>query len=741
MFEWLFGFTPGQYARGELLFSSDWPRAWAYALFALGAVALAWLAWTRGRALGRWRLAAVVLLQWAMLAAVLAVAWQPALLFKTLQAGQNAIAVLLDTSSSMALPDPQQTRLQQAQAALDSRPVQNLLKEYQARRYQFAGEASSVEKFAELPAKGGSTSIGDSVQQVLRSLQSTPLGALLVVSDGADNRGSIEPEQLAAIAAQGVPVHVIGIGRESIPEDLELQDVLLPQRTLPGTNLSARVSIRHDGAGVARVKAYDGERFLASSDVSLPPDATLTNAYVNFELGSTGYRDIRFTLEPKQGEKELGNNARTRVVQVADRRASVLYVEGEARWELKFMRRALDHDAGVRLVSWLHTSPNSYYRQGVDQPDELKDGFPLDRPTLFKYDAIMIGSVEAASFKPQQLQLLRDFVSERGGSLLMLAGPNGLGAGAWGNTLVGKILPAQLPDDDKSFHRVQAQALVTPRGRRSALLKLADESAANDAAWTSLPKIADYQDIGALKPAAVSLLNVRAGDHDAPLLVTQPYGLGHTWILATGGTWRWQMLLPLADQRHEQFWRQLMRELVADVPEPFTVQARSVGTKVLVTAEARDPSFVPLRDATLSAVATLGGDSVLIPLQPVVDQPGNFRGEATLTRPGTYFIDASARRNGKVINSGRTVVQHNSANAEAFNLRQNRALLTQLARATGGRYWTTSELDGLPEAIRASSAGVTRQELRPLWDAPIVFLVLLLLKSAEWLLRRRWSVV
>lgn len=741
MFEWFFRFTPAEYARGELLFSSHWPRVWAWMLFVVGAVALAGLAWRRGRALGPWRLAAIVALQWAMLAAVLAAAWQPALLFKTLQAGQNAVAVLLDTSSSMALADPQQTRLQQARAALDSRPVQALLKDYPARRYQFAAEASPVEGFAALQATGGSTSIGDAVQQVLRSLQSTPLGAVLVVSDGADNRGSIEPGQLAAIVAQGVPVHVIGVGRETMPEDLELQDVLLPQKTLPGTSLTARVSIRHDGPGTARLKAYDGERFLASSDVNLPPDATLTNGYVSFELANPGYRDLRFTLEPRPGERELGNNARNRVVQVAAQRASVLYVEGEARWELKFMRRALEHDAGVRLVSWLHTSPTSYYRQGVDQPDELKDGFPLDRATLFKYDAILIGSVPAAEFKPQQLQLLRDFVSERGGSLLLMAGPKGLGNGGWGDSLVGPTLPAQLPKSADSFHREQAQALLTPRGRRSPLVQLADPTAANDAAWAGLPKVADYQDIGALKPAAVSLLNLRVKDQDAPLLVTQPYGLGHTWILATGGTWRWQMLLPLADQRHEQFWRQLLRGLVSDVPEPFTVEARSVGAKLLVTAEARDAAFMPLRDATLSAVATQGGDSVLIPLQPVVDQPGSYHGEATLARPGTYFVDASAQRGGKPVAAGRTVVQHNSAQAEAFNLRQNRALLAQLASATGGRYWSPDDLAGLPDAVRASSAGVTRQELRPLWDAPIVFMLLLALKGAEWLLRRRWSVV
>ena len=741
MLEWLFKFSSAEYARGELLFTSDWPRLWGLALLCLGALALALLAWRRGRALGVPRLAVLWLLQVAMLSLALLALWQPALLFRTLQPGQNSIAVLLDTSSSMALPDPQQSRLQQALAALDAPPVRQLLKDYQPRRYRFDSEASPVPAFAGVAADGGATDIGDSVQQVLRGLQGTPLGALLLVSDGADNRGSLDPDQLAAIAAQGVPVHVIGVGRESLPEDLELEDVLLPQKTLPGTRLAARVSVRHDGAGMARVKAYDGERFLASTDITLPAEATLSSGTLNFELPDTGFRALRFTVDPKSGERELGNNARTRVVQVASQRASVLYVEGEARWDLKFMRRAMEHDSGVRLVTWLRTSPNGYYRQGVEPADELKDGFPLDRESLFRYDAVIVGSLPAATLKPQQLQLLRDFVSERGGSLLLLGGPNGLGAGGWGATAVGPVLPAQLSERTDTFHRAQAQAQLTPRGRRSAMLKLADDPAANDAAWNGLPKLADYQDIGALKPAAVSLLNVRVGSQDAPLLVTQPYGRGHGWILATGGTWRWQMLLPVADQRHEQFWRQLLRELVSDVPDAFAVQARSVGNRLVVSVDARDGAFAPLKDVALSAMATQGGETVPIALQPVAGQAGAWHGEAVAMHPGAYFIDVTASRGPRTVATGRTVVQHDSQDAEAFNLRQNRALLTQLARATGGRYWTPEELAGLPEAIRASAAGVTRQELRPLWDAPAVFLALIALKAAEWLLRRRWSVV
>ena len=741
MFEWLFKYTRAEFARGEIVLAADWPL-WLFATaFAVGALLLATLAWRRGRQLGWPRLLLLCALQWAMLALALLLLWQPSLLLKTLRSGENSIAIMLDDSASMATVDPQTARSAQARQVLDSPALRQLTRDYKPRRYLFDRDARAVESLETPATTGTATAVGGSVLQVLRTLQSTPLGAVVLISDGADSAGALDPDQLANIAGFGVPVHVVGIGRETMPEDLELQDVLLPEKTLPGTSLSARVTVRHDGAGVARIKAYDGQRFLGSTDLTLPADAAVTSGFIGFELGDSGYRNLRFSVDPKPGERELANNSRTRVVQVAARRASVLYVEGEPRWELKFMRRALDNDQGVRLVSLLRTSPNGYYRQGVDRPDELQAGFPVNRAALFRYDAIVIGSLPAAWFKTDQLQLLREFVSERGGSLLMLAGPNGLGGGGWGNTEVGRLLPAQLSDAEGTFMRQQGQVELTPRGRRSAMLKLAEQGAANDTAWASLPKVADYQSIGALRPAAVSLLNVRVGERVQPLLVTQPYGRGHTSILATGGTWRWQMLLPLADQRHEQFWRQLLRGLVAEVPEPFELQARSQGDQLVVRAELRDESYAPVRDATLSAVAGSGGESLQVPMQPVAGQPGSYVGQLTVTRSGAYFVDATARRGGKQLASARAVVQHDRGDAEGFSLRQNRALLEQLARATGGQYWQATDLAGLPDAVRASAAGVTRQELRALWDMPAVFLLLLLLKGTEWLLRRRWSVV
>ena len=79
--------------------------------------------------------------------------------------------------------------------------------------------------------------------------------------------------------------------------------------------------------------------------------------------------------------------------------------------------------------------------------------------------------------------------------------------------------------------------------------------------------------------------------------------------------------------------------------------------------------------------------------------------------------------------------------AENFHTEQNRELLEHLAAQTGGKYWKPSDLGGLAKVIPFSEAGVTMRETRDLWDLPMVFLVLLLVRFSEWWLRRKWGIV
>src|SRR5207253_10847782 len=91
---------------------------------------------------------------------------------------------------------------------------------------------------------------------------------------------------------------------------------------------------------------------------------------------------------------------------------------------------------------------NKYLRLDVTSPDELLSGFPKTREELFAYRAIILGSVEAAAFTPDQLRMIADFVNKRGGGLLMLGGRRAFAEGGWGGTPVGDVLPVVLGGDN-----------------------------------------------------------------------------------------------------------------------------------------------------------------------------------------------------------------------------------------------------------------------------------------------------
>src|SRR5690606_11523811 len=358
--------------------------------------------------------------------------------------------------------------------------------------YAFSDETTELESLADVPAPGPQTRLGDSLLSVLRGAQSGTLGAVVLVSDGGDNSNELDAARIAEIASFGVPVHALGVGREQLPEDIELEGVSVASRGLPGSTLNAQVSIRHARGAEAQLKVYDGDAILAAETIQLPNRAGVTTRIIGLEVGDAGIKDLRFTLDPLPGERNLVNNTQLRPMEVPDERRHILYIEGEPRWEYKFIRRAIDDKSPVRLASLLRTTPNKFYRQGVDSAEELEDGFPTDKETLFAYDALVIGSYEAASLTPEQQTMIAEFVGQRGGGLLMLGGRRGLADGGWGATAVADVLPARLPSvEAPSFIRFPVKAQLTEEGGRALLTRFERDDAANRASWSELPELAD----------------------------------------------------------------------------------------------------------------------------------------------------------------------------------------------------------------------------------------------------------
>jgi uncharacterized membrane protein len=421
-------------------------------------------------------------------------------------------------------------------------------------------------------------------------------------------------------------------------------------------------------------------------------------------------------------------------------------VEGEPRWEFKFIRRAEEEDKGVQIVSMLRTTENKIYRQGIADPSELADGFPTKAEDLFKYQAIIIGSVEAQYFTPVQQELLREFVDKRGGGLLFLGGRFALGDGGWASSGDADLFPTFLPSEKGTFHRDPATVQLTPAGAESPITRILDDRETNVERWRKLPYLADYQDPGAPKPGATELAQMMVAGRTMPLLVTQNYGRGKTAVLATSGTWRWQMSSALGDPSHDLFWQQLLRWLAADSPGQVAAampqQTLMDEGRVQMTVVARDKEFTPAADAHVSAhVMGPGGMSAMVDLTPVPNTPGTFAMDWTAATPGSYLAEVTADRGTTELGKDVIAFRREDGVAENFHTEQNRELLEKLSDETGGRYWGQNELGRLPKEISYSEAGISVRDTKELWDMPAVFLLLLGLISADWLLRRKWGIV
>jgi uncharacterized membrane protein len=753
LFEFLFKYPRATFERGEFLFASGWP-VWLLVVLAAAAAVVIGASLVRYRHDFGWLKTAVVgVLQIGTAALVLGMLWQPALLTETLREQDNSIALLVDTSASMSYGEDGRSRLQAAVAALEDGPLPELEDRFDVELLGFSGQTFSLPSLEAVPAPGERTDIGAALLSVLRGASAGALAAIVLVSDGADNAGGLDPAAIAEIAGFGVPVHTLGAGREVLPEDLELEDVVISAQSAPGATTSAQVSIRHGRGATAQLKVYDGDEILASEAIELPDQAGVTTRTIDLDVGKSGTRDLRFVVDALGGETNLINNTQLRPMEVPERRRSVIYLEGEPRHEYKFLRRAVDKDGPIRLASFLRTTPNKDYRQGLTSGDELKDGFPLTEEELFAYDAVIIGSLEAAALSEAQQTMLKEFVGRRGGTLLMLGARRGLTDGGWGATVVADVLPATLPavvttpTFERPSDRLAPAIARLPAGSPSLIARFAASDEENARLWSEMPALPHFQLIPAtdLKPGTETLLEADYRGETWPLLVRQRYGQGSAYIL-TGGTWRWQMGLDHTDMRHETFWRQLLQAMTASVPANVTLTSERVyyGDQAAVTfrADVRDREYQPAVGAAVSlAVDEPGGGQRNYTMQPVPGQPGRYEMTVDAALEGIYRFEAEASLadDNEVLGRSRLAIRREDGIAEHFRVQQDRVLLERLAATTGGQYFALADASDIPEAVQFSPAGITERRLLELWNMPILFLLLLGMKGGEWILRLFWG--
>jgi hypothetical protein len=775
---------------------AGWNRLWPVGGFlALSALVLAWSYRAAPPGPRRW---ACVALKGAALGALGLCLLEPLWFGERARPGANLFAVLADNSQSLQIRDPgaAQTRGETLRALLDparSTWLAGLADTFAVRRYLFDTRLQATEDFHELAFDGRSTALGGALRAVADRFQGRPLAGALLLTDGGATDLTDVPPDLSRLP----PIYPVVIGGNEPVRDIALQEVSVTQSAFEDAPVSVQADVTAAGFhGVPIVAQVVDEAGRVVQEQTLPGGAEGERLAFRFPLkperGGLLFYQVKVAAAGGAGsgapaEATLENNARVAVVNRGGGPYRILYVGGHPDWEYKFLNRAAQEDKEIDLVGLLRVArsePKFDYRGRVgetsnplyrgfssqapeeveryDQPvlvrlntrdaAELRSGFPSVPEDLYGFHAVILDDVEASFFSPVQAKLLQQFVSERGGGFLMLGGAQSFQEGAYARTPIGELLPVTLDGPPSTAPPAAGWRLgLTREGLLQPWARLRDNESEERVRREAMPGFEVVNRVRGLKPGASLIADLRdAAGAETPGLATQRFGRGRSAALLVGDLWRWGLIDEGTHADLDKSWRQLLRWLVADVPNrvDLTVepQAWDVNAAVRLEVRARDAKFQPLDEA-----------AVTIEVQPVrfggpagpLDQPIRLVAEPAPSEAGLYEATYVPRESGgfrataTVANAVGAEVGRAEAGwsvdlaADEFrSLTPNRALLEAIARRTGGRVIEARDLEAFVRRLPDRRAPVMEAWSFPLWHTPEMFGFALACLLAEWALRR-----
>lgn len=702
--------------------------------------------------------------------------------------GANLLAIVADNSASMGLlggsgDESRGAELRRVISGERNLWRTQLAENFEVRGYLADSHLRATHDFHELAFDGRSSALGKSLQQVADRHKGQPLAGIILLTDGV--AADLEMMDLSGLP----PVYPVLFGGNDAPRDLAIASTGVTQASFEDAPVTVQAEVAALGCPseeiVAELFAVDAAKpdakAVAEQKLLVPPDRQKVTVRFQFRPEKTGVLFYRVRVRAAQSsftEATLANNETIVTVDRGTGPHRVLYVGGRPNWEYKFLQRAVAADDQTQLVGLIRIarrearfefrgrageSSNPLFRgfgnqskeeiERYDRPVlrvlnaqdelELRDGFPKLAEELFKYRAVILDDLEAQFFTADQMVLLQKFVSERGGALLMLGGADSFAAGQFDRTPIGEMLPVYLKNQEPIPPReAQWRLSLTREGWLQHWVRLRMNEADEKKRLAEVPAFDVLNRARGVKPAAMVLATVTDGREECPALVTQRFGRGRTAALLIGDLWQ----SGLGDEARQKdlgkAWRQIVRWLVADVPDALELRAEpeSGGENVRLQARVRDAKFQPLDNAAVALKVqplAAGAEPVTLTAEPASDEPGLYEATFVPRESGAYRVEAAvANENGAAIGTAQAGWSTDLEAGEFRSLVVNRALMETVARKTGGQLLSPDQLGAFAREFPAKRVPITETWTQPLWHTPFVFLFALSCFVAEWGIRR-----
>ncbi|HXG53306.1 MAG TPA: glutamine amidotransferase [candidate division Zixibacteria bacterium] len=671
---------------------------------------------------------------------------------------RRPLALLIDSSQSMALPadapgTPPKSRLDAVKDALLPL-LERLVRDYDLRLFRFGDGLEPVTPAAvrSLGARDGRTRLVEALEAAAKEVPAQ--SGILVFSDGIANG-----ERAAADGAPPLPLPVfsVTVGRPQAYTDLRIAEVRAPEFGFRGREIKLDVIVEAYGLRGRKLPLYfnRGRNLVSAQSVDIDADPFEKRISLSFTPKEIGAHHFNVSLPVQPGEQIAHNNRKEFAVDVQRDKIRVLTLSGSPAWNYRFLRMALKQDPLVDLVSFvfLRTPTDS-----VDVPDSQLSLIPFPIDDIFleelkNFDVVILDDFShRAYFNPVYLEKLRDFVRD-GGGLAVFGGARAFDSGGYGESALKEVLPVELDGKGTYRGRTSVRAVLTPAGKAHPITRLVADARANEETWSRLPQLTAFNRVQRARGETLLALSGDGSDGQ-PLLTVGRFGQGRTLALMSDEAWRWNFIAVgnrETPQHHLKFVRQAVRWLAREPSfeqvKILPVAASRPGEKAAITVRVLKDDFTPAAQASVQ-LRVLGpdGDPLLVPVSPG-DSPGDYRGEFTPAREGSYRVEAEAALAGRTLGRDRSAFSVAAGYHESEDGRPRPELLERISRSSRGEHftieqWNEKALEKIAARLegQAPSRIVERRQTR-LWSTPWIFSLALVLLAAEWWTRRKWGLV
>ena len=601
---------------------------------------------------------------------------------------------------------------------------------------------------------------------------------IVLFTDGRQTVPIDATAEASRLGSLGIPVYCVPIGSVLSPHDLSIAAVQVPQSVY--LNDSARVQVTVTSSGFA---GNDVTIRLQRDGIAVD-QRTITAAADSFEVGfdvptdEVGNHEYTVATDVRPGELREDNNSRDFTVSVVDNQAQVVLVEGDARWEFRYLKSALERDKRVDLSTILFRQPYLQLLNRTFLESELPEMEDLTEQ-LAKTDVLIIGDVRPDALPEPFWLAVEKAVADESLTLVIVPGRRYM-PHQFSSPALSKLLPVtsprpqlaerfrrSLPDAPPTVFRLEPTPVAGD-------LTLFDFSGPGDEeqrmTLAGLPGH-PWACTGTPKPiasvwAGLKIDGVEMDPEKLAAVVHQYYGFGQVVWFGVDSTWRWRRRA--GDKWHHRFWGQVVRWAARNKSAAGNDQVRMTLSDVIIDesegvdiAVRWDPKLVlQLENAIVEVLvdpieaagpAWQGDEGKRDPLplektteprklqlEPLDGSPERYTARLTGLPAGSYRVRLNVEKSRLKLDGpieSELIVQKRLS-TELANISCNRDFLQQIATLTGGRMmepWQLSELPGLlrPEGLKENVV----QEIS-LWDHWGILVPFFVLLTAEWIIRK-----